>query len=87
MNTRLTLGSAPNHNYSDYCKVSSIKESTHISDGIKAVGEVLESFRMIGTLQRDLISLCAEAGDEGANVLMSDYIRAQERLVWMYSAF
>ena len=29
----------------------------------------------------------AEANDEGTNALMSDYIREQEKLVWMYSAF
>jgi starvation-inducible DNA-binding protein len=25
--------------------------------------------------------------DEGTNALMSDYIREQEKLVWMYSAY
>ena len=29
----------------------------------------------------------AEVEDEGTNALMSDYIREQEKLVWMYSAF
>jgi starvation-inducible DNA-binding protein len=28
-----------------------------------------------------------EAGDEGTSALMSDYIREQEKLVWMYSAY
>ena len=84
----LTLGYSPNHNYTDYRKVSAVKESTHVSDGLKAVGEVLESYlKTIITLQRELLSLSAEAGDEGTNALMSDYIRAQEKLVWMYSAF
>jgi starvation-inducible DNA-binding protein len=31
--------------------------------------------------------MAAEADDEGTNALMSDYIREQEKLVWMYSAF
>jgi starvation-inducible DNA-binding protein len=83
----LTLGSTPNHNYTDYRKVSSVKESTQVSDGMRAVAEVLDSFKTIITLQRELLSLSAEAGDEGTNALMSDYIRAQEKLVWMYSAF
>ncbi len=83
----LTLGSTPNHNYTDYRKVSSVKESTKVSDGMRAVAEVLDSFKTIITLQRELLSLSAEAGDEGTNALMSDYIRAQEKLVWMYSAF
>jgi starvation-inducible DNA-binding protein len=33
------------------------------------------------------LSLSADADDEGTNALMSDYIRQQEKLVWMYSSF
>jgi len=83
----LTLGHTPNHRYSDYKNTSKIKESTEVSDGTKAVGDILESFKTIISLQRDLLLLSADAGDEGTNALMSDYIRAQEKSVWMYSAF
>ncbi len=83
----LTLGHSPNHNYSDYTRVSKIAESKEVSDGIKSVVNILDSFKTIITLQRELLSLSAEAGDEGTNALVSDYIRAQEKLVWMYSAF
>ena len=83
----LTLGHSPNHNYSDYKKTSKITESTKVSDGITAVKEILNSFQTVILLQRELLSLSAEAGDEGTNALMSDYIRMQEKLVWMYSAF
>jgi len=83
----LTLGHSPNHNYSDYRKTSKITESTKVSDGITAVKEILNSFQTVILLQRELLSLSAEACDEGTNALMSDYIRMQEKLVWMYSAF
>jgi starvation-inducible DNA-binding protein len=83
----LTLGHSPNHKYSDYKKASSIIESNHVSEGVKAVKDILESFKTIITIQRELLSLSAEAGDEGTGAIMSDYIRAQEKLVWMYSAF
>lgn len=83
----LTLGHAPKHNYSDYKNESKIAESKEVSDGIKAVKEILDAFKNIIMIQRDLLNLSAEAGDEGTNALMSDYIRAQEKLVWMYSAF
>lgn len=83
----LTLGHSPNHNYSGYKKVSSIVESNQVSDGIKAVADILNSFQIIITLQREILNLSADANDEGTNALMSDYIRAQEKLVWMYSAF
>jgi len=83
----LTLGHSPKHRYSDYKKDSKIVESNEVSDGKKAVNEVLESFKVIIMIQRDLLDLSAEANDEGTNALMSDYIREQEKLVWMYSAF
>ena len=83
----LTLGHSPNHNYSDYKKISKITESTKVSDGITAVKEILNSFQTVILLQREILSLSAEASDEGTNALMSDYIRIQEKLVWMYSAF
>lgn len=83
----LTLGHSPNHKYSDYKKVSKVVESDQMSDGLKAVEDILNSFKIIIIIQRELLTLSAEAGDEGTNALMSDYIRAQEKLVWMYSAF
>jgi len=83
----LTLGHTPNHNYSDYHKISKVKESKQVSDGLKAVSDILESFKIIIGIQRGLLTLSAEAGDEGTNALMSDYIRAQEKLIWMYSSF
>ena len=83
----LTLGHAPVHTYSDYKKQSTIKESALTHDGKKAMEDILKSFECILQLERRLLSLSGEAGDEGTNALMSDYIRAQEKLVWMYSAF
>lgn len=83
----LTLEHSPKHRYSDYKKESKIAESNEVSDGFKAVNEILESFKIIILIQRDLLNLSAEASDEGTNALMSDYIREQEKLVWMYSSF
>ena len=83
----LTLGHSPSHNYSNYRKIAKIAESGHVSDGLKAVAGILDSFQTIIILQRELLDLSADAGDEGTNALMSDYIRAQEKLVWMYSSF
>ena len=83
----LTLGCAPEHRYTEYLKISTVLESAETSDGMKAVSNILDSFRTIITLQRELLSLSAEIDDEGTNALMSDYIREQEKLVWMYSAF
>jgi starvation-inducible DNA-binding protein len=83
----LTLGYTPIHAYADYLEVSSIKPHKNVSDGYQAVKYILESFKILITKQRALLKLSADADDEGTNAQMSDYIRAQEKLVWMYSAF
>jgi len=83
----LTLGHSPNHNYSEYATTAIIKESKEVHDGVKGVSDILLSLQTIIGLQRSLLTLSAEIGDEGTNALMSDYVRSQEKLVWMYSAF
>ncbi|HQW82962.1 MAG TPA: Dps family protein [Ferruginibacter sp.] len=83
----LTLGHSPEHNFTQYHKNASVKESEKVTDGLKAVEQILASFKTIITMQRELLNLSADANDEGTNALMSDYIRAQEKLVWMYSAY
>lgn len=83
----LTLGYAPDHRYSNYKEISLIKESSEVSNGINAVKDILESFKTILLLQRTLLDSSGETSDEGTTALMSDYIRQQEKLVWMYSSF
>ena len=82
-----TLGHTPNHQFSVYRKDAEVEESTEVADGVQDVKDIIESFQIIITLQRELLELSEEAGDEGTNALMSDYIREQEKLVWMYSAY
>lgn len=83
----LTLGETPTHAYSGYLKVSEIKEKQNVTSPKEAVSEVLQSFALLLAKQRILLSLSGDANDEGTNAQMSDYIREQEKLVWMYSAF
>lgn len=83
----LTLGHTPMHTYTDYLQTSTIKEAKNISDGKKAMQNVLDSFTNLISLERSILELSDEAGDEGTNALMSDYIREQEKLVWMYSSY
>lgn len=83
----LTLGHTPAHSFTEYKAISTIKESGKVTDGRKAVSDVLEAFRTLLVMQRELLELSGDASDEGTNALMSDYIREQEKLVWMYSAY
>lgn len=83
----VTLGETPLHSYTDYLKNSSIKEATNVSEARESVQTVLNGFTELLKLEREILSLSADAEDEGTNALMSDYIREHEKSVWMYSAF
>lgn len=83
----LTLGFTPMHSFTEYLKHAAIKERTGISDGRLAVKELLDAFAVLLDAERQLLDLAGDAGDEGTSALMSDYIRQQEKLVWMYSSY
>ena len=83
----LTLGAIPLHTFDDYKSTAKIGVVKNVSDGKQGVQKILEAFEILIVEQRVLLDLSADAGDEGTNALMSDYIREQEKLVWMYSAY
>lgn len=83
----LTLGYQPEYRYSKYREASEIAEATKTTDGVADVENILSSFAFLIGKQRALLQLSGDADDEGTNSLMSDYIREQEKLVWMYGAF
>jgi starvation-inducible DNA-binding protein len=83
----LTLGSNPEYRYSRYIQMAELQEAEQTQDGLKNVQHLLDSFSVLITKQREILTVSGDANDEGTNSLMSDYIREQEKLVWMYSAF
>ena len=83
----LTLGHTPLHSYEDYLAHTSINAAKNVSDGNQCVQSILDSYRIILPIQREVLEISGDSGDEGTNALMSDYIREQEKLVWMYTAF
>lgn len=83
----LTLGGAPNHCFSDYIQQSEIEESRQVTNGKIGVEEILVSVKILLLKQRNILNIASEGDDEGTSAMMSDYIREQEKLIWMYSAF
>lgn len=83
----LTLGHTPVHAYSDYLKHASIKEQKNVSNGKTALQKVVDGYAVIMPLERELLELSSRAGDEGTNALMSDYIREQEKSIWMFTSY
>ena len=83
----LTLGGNPTHAYSTYLASSEVKETALVAEGKDAIQSILSSFQILLIKQRELLTLSGDVDDEGTNALMSDYIREQEKLVWMYRAY
>ena len=83
----LTLGGMPDHNFSEYAKTAMISEATEVCDGLHVVMDILGTLQKLIIKQRSILKMSGDADDEGTSSMVSDYIREQEKLVWMYSSF
>ena len=82
----LTLGHKPTFRFSSYLKESKILEAKE-GDVQGTIKEILFSFQVLLTKQREILSFSADIGDEGTSTLMSDFIAEQEKIVWMYTSY
>ena len=83
----LTLEGTPIHSFSTYIKIATIKELTNVDSATKSIEAIITSLSTLIKLEREILSIANKANDEGTSSLMSDYIRQQEKSIWMYSAF
>lgn len=83
----LTLGSQPSHAFSAYLKSASIKEDVNVTDDKATLRGLLDGYAILLQQQREILALAADAGDEGTSSLMSDYIKEQEKQIWMINAY
>ncbi|EEZ42262.1 Dps family protein [Photobacterium damselae] len=83
----LTLGFTPDHSFSRYLEQSGIKEYRDITNGKECVKGLVEGFSKLLVKEREILAQAGDADDEGTTALMSDYIREQEKLMWMLNAY
>lgn len=83
----LMLGGKPENRFSEYLKITHLKEITGVSSGDEAIGHILSTFSYLIGEERKVLKLASEANDEGTVALMSDYLKEQEKLVWMLVAY
>ncbi|KAA6208180.1 Dps family protein [Avibacterium paragallinarum] len=82
----LTLGYTPSNAFSEYLTKSLIKEHVSVSEAQECLSGTLSAFKTLLKQQREILALAADADDEGTASQMSDYIKEQEKLVWMFTA-
>ncbi|MFT4544201.1 MAG: starvation-inducible DNA-binding protein [Bacteroidia bacterium] len=83
----LTLGETPYHTFTAYLEHSTITEAANVKDGNGTVSTTLENLKTLLEMERVILDLAGDAGDEGTNSQMSDYISQQEKTVWMLTAY
>lgn len=84
----LTLGKSPYSTFTDYIKISKIKEVDTIgmkdSDMVLAI---LDDFSSLIELEREIMSTTSDAGDDGTNDLINKFMQFKEKNTWMLRSF
>ena len=83
----LTIGGKPLHTFQDYVENNKIKVGKNISVDEEAVHLIVTSLSDLLKIERELLNKSGEANDEGTNSMMSDFIKEQEKTIWMMKAW
>jgi len=83
----LTLEGSPIHSFTDNLKFSKIPEYVNVKNGAQGLTHLVEGYKVILLLEREILELSGLIGDEGTASQMGDYIVQQEKDIWMYRAY
>ena len=83
----LTLGGIPLHTFDDYTKNSKIKIGKNIHNDEEAIALIVNSLTELLKVERIILSQSGTIDDEGTNSMMSDFIKEQEKTIWMMKAW
>ncbi|WP_124981377.1 Dps family protein [Nonlabens xiamenensis] len=83
----LTLRYQPTSNYSDYLKISNIKETKSELSDVEMVNHLLEDHGHILSQMSKVVEAAGECEDEGTIDLIGAYIRELETTSWMLDAW
>ena len=83
----LMLEGKPIHAFSEYLKISQIKEKTDVTTDSDSIKEILQSLLILLNLEREIASDAADGKDDGTVNLVTGYISEQEKFIWMLNAF
>ena len=83
----LTLEGRPLHSFTAYLQNAKLQEVKDVSDGQQTVKLTIDNISELVAQEREILALANEAEDEGTATLMSDYLKEQEKTLWMLNAY
>ena len=84
----LTLGKPPHSRFSDYINESRIQEINTIGmPDLAMVDALLDDMAKLIGLERELLELSANAGDDGTNDMVNRFMQFKEKNTWMLRSF
>ena len=82
----LMLDGKPLHSFSEYIKVSSVKERLNLSSAEDTIKALLDDTSKLLEAEREILTLASDNNDDGTASLMSGFIGEQEKMIWMFNA-
>lgn len=83
----LTLRHHPQSRFTEYFKLSKVKETSSLISDQKMVEHILTNHESILKQMNKVIKKADEAGDEGTIDMMGGYIASLEKVSWMLDAW
>lgn len=82
----LQLGGKPENHASAYLQVSEVKEAGEVHNGHEAFNALLDTLKILIARERRIAEVASEAHDETTVAIMDDFLKGQEKTVWMLVA-
>ena len=83
----LTLGGTPLHTFEDYINNSKLPIGKNIHNDEEAINLIVISLSHLLKIERVILNQSADIADEGTNSMMSDFIKEQEKTLWMMKSW
>ncbi|QQL50990.1 Dps family protein [Mucilaginibacter ginkgonis] len=84
----LTLGKPPISTFEDYIKTAKIKEENTIGmEDVIMVKALINDMATLIELERDILDITANAGDDGTNDMVNRFMQFKEKNTWMLRSF
>jgi len=83
----LTLGATPLHTFEDYITNNRLEVGKNVSKDTEAVHLIISSIADLLKIERVILDETDKINDEGTNSMMSDFIKEQEKTMWMMKAW